>query len=103
MEDKLDNHITEDEENKAREKRQLILSFGKEILKGEKHTREGFVEILAIIDDYEKYCEEHPKFPNNRAIFAINLIKDNYKERLEKADFLEESYRRYSAKRTENK
>ena len=50
-----------------------------------------FIEILADIDSYEKYCDTHPDYPNNRAGLAIENIKENYKERLKKHDFLQES------------
>ena len=30
--------------------------------------------MLAKIDDYERYCEEHPEYPNNRAVLAIENI-----------------------------
>lgn len=47
---------------------------------------------LAKIDDYERYCEEHPEYPNNRAVLAIENIRAVYKERLKKRDFLRESH-----------
>ena len=38
--------------------------------------------MLTKIDDYERYCEEHPEYPNNRAVLAIENIREVYKERL---------------------
>ena len=32
----------------------------------------------------------HPEYPNNRAVLAIENIRSNYKERLQKHDFLQE-------------
>lgn len=55
-------------------------------------SAEEFVEVLAKIDDYERYCEEHPDYPNNRAVLAIENIREVYKERLKKRDFLQESH-----------
>ena len=43
---------------------------------------------LADIDEYEKYCAANPDFKNNQTLATIEHIKENYKERLEKHDFL---------------
>ena len=48
------------------------------------------IEVLAEIDAYERFCKEHPDYPNNRAVMAIENIQENYKERLKKHDFLQE-------------
>ena len=53
----------------------------------EHHTREHFIEILAIIDAYEDYCRSHPDYKNNRCICAVANIKRVYNERLQKHDF----------------
>lgn len=53
-------------------------------------SKEEFIEVLTEIDAYERYCEEHPDYPNNRAVLAIENIRSNYKERLQKHDFLQE-------------
>ena len=52
------------------------------------HTREDFIEILAVIDDYESYCRDHKEYKNNRAVCAIENIKRVYMDRLQKHDFL---------------
>ena len=49
-----------------------------------------FRSVLAEIDAYERYCAEHPEYPNNRAILAIENIREVYRERLKKHDFLME-------------
>jgi len=69
--EKLDSHVAEEEEARALAARKYILNFGKEIICGERHTREEFVEVLSCIDSYESYCEEHPKFANNRCVLAV--------------------------------
>ena len=46
--------------------------------------------MLAEIDAYERFCDDHPDYPNNRAVLAIENIRENYKERLKKHDFLQE-------------
>ena len=93
MEVKFDKHIAEDEKQDALTARKCILRFAREILQGQAHTKEDFIQVLDDIDCYESYCETNPSFPNKRAVFASKLIQDNYQERLAKADFLAEEYR----------
>lgn len=88
---KLDAHITMDDRRTADGHRARILHFNNELLRDIDHTKEEFIEALAEIDAYEKYCREHPDYPNNRAILAIENIREIYKERLKKRDFLQES------------
>ena len=71
--------------------RARILHFNNELLRDIGHTQEEFFEVLAEIDAYEKYCREHPEYPNNRAVLAIDNIQEVYKERLKKRDFLQVS------------
>lgn len=85
---KLDDHVTMDDRRTADGHRTRILHFNNELLRSIDHTEEEFNEVLAEIDAYEEYCEEHPEYPNNRAVLAIENIQSNYKERLQKHDFL---------------
>ena len=85
---KLDNHIRVDDERNADSYRTRILQFNNELLREILHTREDFIEILAVIDDYEGYCRDHREYKNNRAVCAIENIKRVYMERLQKHDFL---------------
>ncbi|MCH5334160.1 MAG: hypothetical protein J1D89_09390 [Agathobacter sp.] len=84
----LDDHIRMDDERNADLHRAYILRFNTELLRGIEHTEEGFNEILYNIDCYERYCEEHPKYQNNRAVHAIRHIKKVYDEHLENGTFL---------------
>lgn len=86
----LDEHIQSDDERNADGLRERILRFNTELLRDVRHTREDFIEILAVIDAYEAYCRTHPDYRNNRAVFAIQNIKRVYAERLQKRDFLGE-------------
>lgn len=86
--EKLDSHIRIDDERNADAHRTRILQFNNELLREIMHTREDFIEILAEIDFYEKYCEAHENYQNNRAVCAIENIKRVYMERLQKHDFL---------------
>ena len=90
IEKKLDAHIEMDDRRNADGHRTRILHFNNELLRGIEHTKEEFIEALAEIDAYEHYCAAHPEYPNNRAVLAIENIRSNYKERLQKHDFLQE-------------
>lgn len=84
----LDDHIRTDDERNADLHRVYILRFNRELLRENiPHTREDFVEVLAEIDFYERYCREHPEYENNRAALAIQNIKHTYSEKLESHDF----------------
>ncbi len=84
----LADHIRIDGEQNADEHRGRILRFNNELLRDIPHTKEEFVEVLADIDFYERYCETHKEYKNNRAIRAIANISRVYDERLIKHDFL---------------
>ena len=84
----LDEHIKTDDARNADLHRSKILQFNNELLRDIPHTREDFIEILAEIDFYEKYCDTHPEYENNRATHAVANIKRVYDERLIKHDFL---------------
>ena len=88
LETRVDNHITIDDERDADMHRARILQFNTELLREKKHTEEDFNEILYNIKCYERYCEDHPKYPNNRAVHAIANINRVYDDRLIKHDFL---------------
>ena len=87
---KLDEHIDADDEGKADGWRASILRFNLELIRGIRHTREDFVEILLVIDKYQAYCRDHKDYSNNRAVHAIANIGRVYDERLEKHDFEKE-------------
>lgn len=84
---KLDEHIKVDDERNATLLRTQILRFNDELIEDRKHTPEHFIEILAIIDDYERYCRAHTEYKNNRCTHAVANIKRVYDERLKKHDF----------------
>ena len=90
LEKRLDEHIATDDRRDADSHRVKILQFNNELLRSIDHTKEEFIEVLAEIDAYEKFCTDHPDYPNNRAVLAIENIQENYKERLKKHDFLQE-------------
>lgn len=91
IEEKLDGHIDMDDRRTADVTRARILHFNNELLRDIPHTKEEFIEVLAEIDAYEKYCKTHEDYKNNRAVLAIENIRETYKERLKRRDFLQES------------
>ena len=91
IEEKLDGHIKTDDRRTADNLRAQILHFNNELLRPIYHTKEEFIEVLAKIDEYDRYCERNPDYPNNRAVLAIENIREVYMERLKKRDFLQES------------
>ena len=88
---KLDGHIDTDDKRTADAHRARILHFNNELLRDIPHTKEEFIEVLAEIDAYEKYCKTHEDYQNNRAVLAIENIREIYRERLKLRDFLQES------------
>lgn len=84
----LDDHIKVDNERAADTHRTRILQFNNELLRDIPHTREEFIEILAEIDYYERFCKAHPDYQNNRATHAVANISRVYDDRLIKHDFL---------------
>ena len=85
---RLDEHIRIDDDRNADTHRSRILHFNTELRRGDKHTREDFIETLAEIDFYEHYCREHPDYENNRAVLAIENIERVYKDLMENGGFL---------------
>lgn len=75
-------------QDKAEGYRTHILRFGDEIMHGVPHSKEHFDQILKDIARYDAYCESHPLFENNVTGLTSQRIKEIYKERLEKGDFL---------------
>ena len=78
MQKTLDSHIREDEDEKARNQRYRILRFYDEMCEKRLHSESHFEDIIADIDDYEKYCKAHPDFRNNRGELAMEHIKESY-------------------------
>lgn len=85
---KLEKHIQDDNERDANMHRQRILRFNIELMRGEDFTHECFNDMLLDIDEYERFCETHPGYKNNRAVMAISNIKRVYQDHLENDGFL---------------
>ena len=91
VKDDLSDHIRMDDEMNADEHRARILRFNNELLRDIPHTKEEFIDVLADIDFYERYCRDHENYKNNRASHAIANISRVYDDRLREHDFLASS------------
>ena len=76
------------EETRAIAARVRILHFGDELLEGRLHSKDTFDQTLLDIDNYEKYCKNHENFKNNVTGETVALIKEKYRNRLRKNDFI---------------
>lgn len=88
LDKKIDEVDKKGDERAAVSSRVRILRFRDEMLEGKSHTHDSFQQVLTDIDDYEKYCKDHPEFPNNQTLRTIEHIKASYDERLVKNDFI---------------
>lgn len=73
---------------RAEEARVRVLRFNAELLRGERHTEEEFVQVLSDIDKYTHFCRTRPDFPNSQAEMAIKNCKRAYEHCLRERDFL---------------
>lgn len=92
---KLESHIQVDDERAADQHRARILAFNTELLRGQRHTREDFIDILAEVDAYESYCKAHPEYKNSRCVHAVANIGRVYDDLLRTGDFLAEGRHPY--------
>lgn len=84
----IDQMQTEGEERNAVNCRIRIVQFADEVAHGQRHSSESFYQVLSDIDEYEHYCEEHPKFLNNKTVVAKKRIIEDYEWCLAENKFL---------------
>ena len=70
------------EEYTVVQSRKRIIEAADELRHGVDHSDEWFNSVLESCSDYEKYCNDHPKFPNEKSRASIQLIKDCYADLL---------------------
>ena len=75
-------------ERRAKDARARVLRFGDELLHDDKHSKEHFDDILQDITEYEKYCDKHREFENDRMKLTAQKIKETYKRCWEEHSFL---------------
>ena len=88
--DKCDKYEAQRKEDKAVMACIRILKFNDELLHKRRHSKETFDQILKDIGFYEKYCDEHEDFENERAVRAIVNVRRCYDKCSEDCDFLDE-------------
>ena len=74
----LKDHIKIDAEQDAKWARRRIISFSDECRRGVKHSEEHFDNVLEDITFYNKYCDSHPAFKNEKAKHSIKFIEEVY-------------------------
>ena len=72
----------------AKDARRRILRFNDELLNNVCHSKELFDDALEDIDTYDKFCADHPEFPNNKTVMAESNIRRCYQKCMEDQDFL---------------
>ena len=80
VQDTLDKHIKENDDEKARNQRYRILRFYDEICEGRRHSESHFEDILDDCSEYRKYTATHPDFKNNRGEIAMEEIQETYRK-----------------------
>lgn len=88
LEDDLKDLKEAQDEHNAKVARSKILEFGDELYHDMKHSKEAFDDILAMITEYEQYCESHPKFKNKRTERTEKYITQTYDKCVEEHTFL---------------
>lgn len=78
----------ENNEARATACRYRILRFDDEIRHGDQHTKEHYDQVLEDITEYEKYCNEHPDYENDKAELAIANVKRCYQHCSDERSFL---------------
>lgn len=68
------------EANEAKTARYRILRFDDEIRHKTRHSKEHFDQIIEDVDTYERYCRDHPRFPNEKAVSATDNVKRTYEK-----------------------
>lgn len=84
----VEKRSAKDDKQEAINCRRDILAFGDEVRRGVKHSHEHFNQILEDIDGYEKYCDAHPEFENNKTVATKQKIIEVYRDCLDRNDFL---------------
>ena len=85
---KMDEHLVEEEEHRAKQARYRILRFYDELCEGRRHSESHFEDILDDVDFYENYAASHPGFKNSRGKEAMEYIRETYHKVKTKGGFL---------------
>lgn len=74
--------------NEAKTARYRILRFDDEIRHKMRHSKEHFDQIIEDVDTYERYCQDHPRFPNGKTVSATDNVKRTYEKCKDENSFL---------------
>nr|DAY04314.1 MAG TPA: hypothetical protein [Caudoviricetes sp.] len=85
--EKVDKVAAKNEENQAKTVRARILRFGDEMLEGRHHSKDSFDQVVMDINEYDRYCAEHPDFKNHITNMTAEMIKNQYQECMRKRSF----------------
>ena len=88
LEQKIEKMDQNDKLQRAKDARTRGLRFGDELIHDVRHTKEHFDDVLRDITEYEKYCDEHPKFENDQMHITAEHIKETYHKCLKEHSFL---------------
>lgn len=88
LEQKIEKMDQDDKLQRAKDARTRVLRFGDELIHDVRHTKEHFDDVLRDITEYEKYCDEHPKFENDQMHITAEHIKETYHKCLREHSFL---------------
>ena len=81
-------HISDNEEYRAKQARMRILRFYDELCAGMEHSESYFEDILDDCKYYESYCDTHKDFKNHRCEAAIAYIDETYRNLKQTGRFL---------------
>lgn len=76
IEKKLDDHISENEQQFMLQDRARIIAFADECRRKVLHSSEAYDDICRCIDEYGKFCSAHPTFKNSKAETSVSVIKE---------------------------
>lgn len=88
LDQKIEKMDQEEQLQRAKDARTRVLRFGDELIHNVHHTKEHFDDVLRDITEYEKYCDEHPKFENDQMHITAEHIKETYHTCLKEHSFL---------------
>lgn len=62
----------------VKDMRQAVLDYAKECRAGTEHTDEDWQQILDIMEEYERFCTEHPDIKNGRVKENTKYLRSLY-------------------------
>lgn len=87
LNEKVDELSAKGDERNAITARVRILRFADEMPERQ-YSKDSWDQVMADITDYEKYCAEHPDFKNSQTAITVEMLQQEYKDRLTNHNFL---------------